>query len=351
MSRILLSGRARRSTPSRTIWPESGANGLLFSLKIARAVWVFPDPLSPTRPTISLHSTVRSTSRISRMGSCRSVLKYPMLRPLMRSRGVDRAARDRPAGASAAGVAAALTSFFARSDGGTTSSPRAYAIRSYLVLHGLAQAVADQIEAQNRTDDHHSGKHGYPPLAGVDVLRALGDEDAPFRRRRVNAQSQETEPRRIQYRPAQAQCGLDDGRSQAVGQQVIGQNPQRTVADAFRRARVLGFTGFDHLAAHNADKVRGVSDRHGRHNIGHGVPQHRRQAYRQDERRKGLQNVDQAHHEKVKRAAQEPAESADHGAGDKGDRRHEEGDQEIELGRGGDPRKHVAAERIGAHQM
>src|SRR2546423_14378629 len=340
MSRILLSGRARRSTPSRIIWPESGANVLLFILRIARAVWVFPDPLSPTRPTISLRSTVRSTSRISRMGSRRSVLTYPMLRPLMRS-----------SGGSAAGVAAALTSFFARSDGGTLSSPRAYGIRPYLVLHGLTQPVADQIEAQHRTDDHHSGKHGYPPLAGVDVLRALGDEDTPFRRRRVDAESQETEPRRIQYRPAQAQCGLDDGRPQAVGQQVIGQNPQRTVADAFRRARILGFTSCDHLAAHNADKVRGVSDRHGRHDVGHGVPQHRRQAYRQDERRKRLQNVDQAHHEKVKRAAQEPAERAEQGAHDKGERRHEEGDQEIELGRGDDPRKNVAAERIGAHQM
>src|ERR687883_593539 len=182
MSHILLSGRARRSTPSRTIWPESGANGLLFSLRIARAVWVFPDPLSPTRPTISLRSTVRSTSRISRMGSRWSALKYPMLRPLMRSSG----------GGAAAGVAAALTWFVARSDGGTRSSPQ-------LMLHGLAQPVADQIEAQNRTDDHHSGKHGYPPLAGVDVLRAFGDEDTPFRRRRVNAQSQETESGRIQY--------------------------------------------------------------------------------------------------------------------------------------------------------
>src|SRR5918912_1013736 len=295
MPRILLSGRARRSTPSRTIWPESGANGLLFSLRIARAVWVFPDPLSPTKPTISLRSTVRSTSRISRMGSRRSVLTYPMLRPLMRR-----------SGGGAAGVAAALTSFFARSDGGTTTTSSPHS-----VLHGLAQPVADQIEAQNRTDDHHSGKHGNPPLAGVDVLRALGDEDTPFRRRRVNAQSQETESGRIQYGPAQAQCGLDDGRSQAVGQQVIGQNPQRTVADAYRRVRVLGFTGFDHLAAHNADKVRGVSDRHGRHNIGHGVPQHRRQAYCQDERRKRLQNVDQAHHGKVKRTGQERAESAD----------------------------------------
>ena len=132
---------------------------------------------------------------------------------------------------------------------------------------------------------------------------------------------------------------------------MVGQNPQRTVADAFRRARVLGFTGFDHLAAHNADEVRGVSDRHGRHDVGHGVPQHSSKAYRQDERRKGLQNVDQAHHEKVKRAAQEPAESADHGAHDKGDRRHGDSNHKIELGRGDDPRKNVAAERIGAHQM
>src|SRR5205823_2432874 len=173
MSRILLSGRARRSTPSRTIWPESGANGLLFSLRIARAVWVFPDPLSPTRPTISLRSTVRSTSSISRTASRRSALTYPMLRPLMRSRGV----LPTPGGGGAAGVAAALTSFLARSDGGTTSSPHS-------VLHGLAQPVADQVEAQNRTDDHQAGKHGYPPLAGVDVLRAVGDEDTPFRRRR-----------------------------------------------------------------------------------------------------------------------------------------------------------------------
>src|SRR5918911_958257 len=94
MSRKLLSGRESMSTPSRTIRPESGANGLLFSLRIARA----------------------------------------------------------------AGVAAALTSFVARSDGGTTSSPRA--CHTPLLLHGLAQPVADQVEAQNRTDDHHSGKHG-----------------------------------------------------------------------------------------------------------------------------------------------------------------------------------------------
>src|ERR1700733_14184758 len=62
-------------------------------------------------------------------------------------------------------------------------------LRPPLRVDQIAQAVAEQVEAEHRDHQRSAGKERHPPLAGNDVGRALRHHDPPFRRRRLDAES------------------------------------------------------------------------------------------------------------------------------------------------------------------
>src|SRR5580704_7897948 len=59
--------------------------------------------------------------------------------------------------------------------------------RPPLRIDQIAQAVAEQVEAEHRDHQRAAGKERHPPLAGNDVGGAFRDHDAPLRRRRLDA--------------------------------------------------------------------------------------------------------------------------------------------------------------------
>src|SRR5579863_9999127 len=62
---------------------------------------------------------------------------------------------------------------------------------SPLRIDQIAQAVAEQVEAEHCDHQRAAGKERDPPLAGNDVGGALRHHDPPLRRRRLDAESNE----------------------------------------------------------------------------------------------------------------------------------------------------------------
>src|SRR5215468_2246898 len=70
--------------------------------------------------------------------------------------------------------------------------------RPPLRIDDVAQAIAEQVEAEHRNHQREAGKERDPPFARHHEACALGDHDAPFGRRRPHAKADEGEARRIE---------------------------------------------------------------------------------------------------------------------------------------------------------
>ena len=84
---------------------------------------------------------------------------------------------------------------------------------------------------------------------GADVLLALGDEAAPRRARRLDADADVGQGRLGQDRARDAQGDRDDHRAHAVGQQVPGDDPPIRDADRLGGLDELRFLERQQLAA------------------------------------------------------------------------------------------------------
>src|SRR5580692_3046365 len=119
----------------------------------AYAVTDLPDPDSPTSAMVSPLSTAKLTLSSARTMPER--VRNSTLRPAMLSAG--------------AAVVICVS----------CSSPG---------IDHVAQAVAEQVEAEHRDHQRQAGKERVPPFPGHHEGRALRDHDAPFRRRRPHAE-------------------------------------------------------------------------------------------------------------------------------------------------------------------
>src|SRR4029077_20291799 len=61
----------------------------------------------------------------------------------------------------------------------------------------VAQAVAEQVEAEHRAHKRKAGEERVPPFARHHEGRALGHHDAPLRRRRPHAEADERQARGV----------------------------------------------------------------------------------------------------------------------------------------------------------
>ena len=84
-------------------------------------------------------------------------------------------------------------------------------------IERIAQAVADQVNAQNGKNNEQAGIEPHPPRAALDKGLRAGEHVAPRSRRRLHAQSQEGNVRLDEDGPGQPQRGRDDNNSSVLG--------------------------------------------------------------------------------------------------------------------------------------
>ena len=143
-----------------------------------------------------------------------------------------------------------------------------------------------------------AGEQRQPPLAGNDVVGAFRDHDAPFRRRRAHAETDEREAGGIEDRPAQIERDLHHHRRQRVGKDVQRQDAPVAVAGQPRRLHEAGVAADVHLGARHARVERQVDDGGGVDDVLDRVAERRDDAHRQHEQRE--------RHDRIADAADEP---------------------------------------------
>src|SRR5580700_4822314 len=155
-----------RSRPPSSTWPAvitpPGGSSRMIELPSID----FPQPDSPTRPSVSPSATSRLTPSTactveprSRISACRSLISSTLTwgAPPSRSRG----------------------------------SPEPD-------IQQVAQRVAEEVEGDDDDHDEHSDRVDLPPVTGVDVARAVRQHAAPGRGGRRQAEAQVAEHRQDQ---------------------------------------------------------------------------------------------------------------------------------------------------------
>src|SRR4029079_13349765 len=72
----------------------------------------------------------------------------------------------------------------------------------------IAQGVAEQVEADHHGEDRQAGEGGDPP-GGEEIALAIRQQRAPVGRRRLGAEAEEGEPRRLHHHGARLERGHD----------------------------------------------------------------------------------------------------------------------------------------------
>src|SRR6201994_2665803 len=160
-SRISFSLAFLTSMPEKTTEPSAILPARSRIRITAYDVTDLPEPDSPTMPSVSPLATLIST--------CCTALTMP--------RRV---------------VNSTVRSCTSSSGCATISGPP-------LGIDDIAQAVAEQVEAEHRDHQRQAREQRDPPLARHHEARAFRDHDAPFRRRRPHAKPDEGEA-----------CGIED---------------------------------------------------------------------------------------------------------------------------------------------
>src|ERR671934_1407026 len=200
-SRISSSLAARTSSPVKRTAPWAMRPARSRMRITAYEVTDFPEPDSPTMPTVSPLATRTST--------CSTARTTP--------RRVENS-----------------TVRSATSSSGTVSltTPNS---GSPLRIDDIAQPIAEQVEAEHRDHQRGAGEERDPPLAGHHEGGAFRHHDSPFRRRRAHTEPDEGEPGGVEDGVAHGERHLHHQDGKHVGQDLEGQNAQIAVAREARR--------------------------------------------------------------------------------------------------------------------
>src|SRR5580704_1613894 len=135
----------------------------------------------------------------------------------------------------------------------STLSAGAAAVMSYSCpsprIDHVAQAVAEQVEAEHRDHQRQAGKERVPPFARHHERRALGDHDAPFRRRRPHAKPDERQAGGVEDGVAHGQRHLHDQDREYVRQDLEGKDAPIGIAGKARRFDEAGLAPYIGLGA------------------------------------------------------------------------------------------------------
>src|SRR5438132_7015834 len=123
-----------------------------------------------------------------------------------------------------------LLSYFLRSCGGGDQQSLNRPSCPPLRVDDVAQAVAEQIEAEHRDHQRKPREQRDPPFARDHEARAFRDHDAPLRGRRPPAEADKGKPGGVEDGVAHGQRHLHDHDRHDVGQDVHQQNPHLAIA-------------------------------------------------------------------------------------------------------------------------
>src|SRR5258706_10011849 len=90
----------------------------------------------------------------------------------------------------------------------------------------VAQAVADEVDADDDEDEGEPRKHGEPPL--FRVVLAVHDQDAERGRRRLDPETEERQRRLGEDRGGDDKRGVHDDRAERVREDVPEHDPEIT---------------------------------------------------------------------------------------------------------------------------
>src|SRR3954468_20802941 len=184
-ARIWCSGSVRRFRPSNSTSPPAirpGGEGM--RRMIDRFVTDFPEPDSPTIPSVSPRATSKLTPSTARTVLSSSE-KY------VRSSFTDRR-----------GAAAIRTSAL-----------------PHLGIERIAQAIAEKIQREQR-NRHRDSRTDQLPREQRDVLNAVRRQAAPRRERRLHSEPQKRQEGLEQHDRRNRQRRIDDHRPERVGHEV-----------------------------------------------------------------------------------------------------------------------------------
>ena len=176
----------------------------------------------------------------------------------------------------------------------------------------LKQNTAIISAAPGNSAIHHSPEM---MLAG-----AFRHHDAPFRRRRPDAEPDERQAGGVEDGVAHGERNLHHHDRHDVGQNVHQQNAEIAVAGQPRRLHEAGLAPHVGFGARDAHIKREIDDRGGDHDVGHGVAERGDDAHGQHEQRKRHDGVGDAADDAVGPAAEETGGDAGKAAHDEDQR-------------------------------
>jgi hypothetical protein len=213
----------------------------------------------------------------------------------------------------------------------------------------VAEAVDHQVEGDHGDHDRQPGEGGQPPGADQPAL-AFGDQVAPARRRRRDAQPEEGEGGLGEDGVAHQQAGLHQDRGQRVGQQVAAEDLERRQPQPARREHERPLLERQQLGAEqpaDGHPAGGAEDPDDRPAAG---PEQRDHRHHQEHPGHGDHGVDGAHQHPVGQRAADPRRRSHHHA----DRQRQQGRQQADGERDprpvDQPRPQIASEAVGAEQ-
>src|SRR5437870_2515714 len=202
-----------------TIRPGSGT-----SRRMEKAVIVFPEPDSPTMPTVSPRLTLKLIP--STAWTIPREVKNCVRRSSTRKRGA------------------------------------ATALSSHSGIDGVSQSISDETERQHG-DGQRQRRHQHLVWVGKDRLVAILDHDAPARGGWRDADPQVAEGGLEEDRAGDAEGQADDDRPQSVGQQVAEDDLCGPAAGRPRALDKFLFLKGEHLPANQPGEVDPADDANG----------------------------------------------------------------------------------------
>ena len=142
-------------------------------------------------------------------------------------------------------------------------------------------------------DQDRKARQRDDPGIGADEFARIGEHRAPFRRRRLRAEAEEAEARRLEDGVGDAERGLHDQRREAIRQHGREHQPQRPDAGDARGGDIILVEFAERRGAHQPDVARQIDDRHRDDGVGEARAENRDDEDRQHQAR---HRHDEVHH-------------------------------------------------------
>src|SRR6185503_4180593 len=341
-----------RSTPSKITEPETILPGGFGTSRVSEsAVTLLPQPDSPTSPSVSPWPSTKltsSTARTTPSGVKKCVERLRTSRRFFLPVFVSRCSRVIRAASS--GVSSRLTASYTEV---RSCADVKLLLALELRIEGVAQPVSNEREADERQGDHEPRPEREPGV-GSDERLAVGDERAPRRAGRLDADADVGEGRLGEDGGGDAEGHGHDDRPDRVRQQVPGHDVPVGHADRPGGLDELRLLQGEELAAHEPGHghPRGEADGHEhQEDAVERAPEGglaERHAHEDDEQqvREGVEHVRDAHQDGVGATADPARDRAHRHADEQDDELDDERDRHADLRAVEEPAQDVAAQLV-----